>query len=172
MTFASFGGAFAIKLAIMLETRLGKPPKAKLRKLDHSMETYVALLSIIRACAAHVIACTSYARRNTDAESLHQVRTAIRRLRAALSISRSVLAEPPPALVNRLRTLQLKLGVAREWDVLIEDTIGTMPKRIIGQKAFADIARQANARRAKEDSRARSALRERLRTDLLEQLTA
>jgi len=136
------------------------------------MATHVALISIIHDCTADVIACASYARRKTNAESIHQLRTAIRRLRGALSISRSVTCEPPTALVGGVRTLQRELGTAREWDVLIQDMIGTMPQRIVFQKGFGETVKAAKVRRTTEDERARHAFKDPRCTDLLLQLTA
>jgi triphosphatase len=156
----------------MQKAALPKPPQLQHAQFDRSTLAQIALMLIVRACTAHVMACARFARRGLDAERIHQLRTAIRRLRAALSISRQVTALPPAALLGGLRTLQQELGVAREWDVLIEEMIDTMPERLVTQEDFGKTVKAAETRRATEDECARNALRDPRCNDLLLQLTA
>jgi CHAD domain-containing protein len=71
-----------------------------------------------------------------------------------------------------LRALQLEFGAAREWDVLIQESIGTMPKQLRTQKSFVELINSAEAKRTKEHRRARDALDDLQCTDLLLELTS
>jgi len=57
-----------------------------------------------------------------DAESLHQMRVGLRRLRAALGQFRAVLPLPV-SLVDDIDWLAAQLGPARDWDVLAGTTL-------------------------------------------------
>jgi len=61
-------------------------------------------------------------RRLADPEAIHDLRVAIRRLSAALSLWRGTLREPPRRkAVRRLRRLRRALGAARELEVHVAD---------------------------------------------------
>lgn len=147
------------------------PPSANFPVLDPAMDTRSAFGSIARACTANILACASYARQNTDPEGIHQLRIAIRRLRAASSIFRQGTKERRSGIASNSRTLRLDLGAARDWDVLIEIE-GTMPKRLRGQKGFSEMMKTAGEERTKESKRARAALEDPRCTDLLLELTS
>jgi triphosphatase len=71
-------------------------------------------------------------------EPVHQMRVAVRRLRAALSAYRAISAGPELAdLGDALKGLAKRLGEARDWDVFLHAT-----GRAVG-KAFADDGRIA-----------------------------
>ena len=55
-------------------------------------------------------------------EYVHQARVALRRLRAALRLYRKTCVLPDD-LMDGLRTLAAALGPARDWDVLLEETL-------------------------------------------------
>jgi CHAD domain-containing protein len=82
------------------------------------------------------------------------------------------MGERPAAIVRKLRAFQLELGAAREWDVLIQESIGTMPKQLRAQKSFIELINSAEAKRTKEHRRARDALDDLQCTDLLLELTS
>jgi len=147
------------------------PPRPKFAELDEAMTAQSAFAAIARACTEHVLSCAGYARRDDDPEAIHELRVAIRRLRAAFSVFREVTGERPAAVARKLRALQLELGAAREWDVLIQESIGTMPKRLRAQKSFIELINSAEAKRTKEHKRARDALDDPRCTDLLLELT-
>jgi triphosphatase len=62
-----------------------------------------------------------------DAEGVHQTRVALRRLRSAVVLFRPSLggAVPKP-LETRLKTAAQALGTARDWDVLLEETLPSL----------------------------------------------
>ena len=147
------------------------PPRPKFAELDEAMTAQSAFAAIAYACTGHVLSCAGYARGNEDPEAIHELRVAIRRLRAAFSVFREVTGEKPAAIARKLRALQLELGAAREWDVLIQESIGTMPKRLRAQKSFIELIKAAEAKQTKEHKRARDALDDPQCTDLLLELT-
>jgi CHAD domain-containing protein len=87
--------------------------------------------AVAQSCIAHVLASANFAHKSHDPEGIHQLRVAIRRMRAAFSIFRGAMPENYRLRIgDELRTLQRKLGAAREWDVMVEETIASMPRRL------------------------------------------
>jgi CHAD domain-containing protein len=59
-----------------------------------------------------------------DAEGVHQTRVALRRLRSAVALFRPSLGTTVSRpLETRLKTVAQALGDARDWDVLVEETL-------------------------------------------------
>lgn len=72
-----------------------------------------------------------------DAESLHQLRVGLRRLRAALDMVRDVVVPPAP-IGAELEWLAGVLGAARNWDVFIGSVLpGLLPDQIEDHDAQA-----------------------------------
>jgi CHAD domain-containing protein len=146
-------------------------PKAKPIRLHDAMSIRAALASITHTCTVHVVASADYARKSDNPEGIHRLRVGIRRVRAAFSIFRQI--EPSrrrPAIIGKLRGLQQKLGAAREWDVLIEETIGSMPRQLRNGQALRNLLKIAEVKRAQGHQRARVALEDPRCADLLLQL--
>lgn len=146
-------------------------PKAKPIRLDDAMSIRAAFASITHTCTVHVVASADYARKSDNPEGIHQLRVGIRRVRAAFSIFRQI--EPSrrrPAIIGKLHALQQKLGAAREWDVLIEETIGSMPRQLRNGQALRNLLKIAEVKRAQGHQRARAALEDPRCADLLLQL--
>jgi len=107
--------------------RTGRAPvarKASKLKLTPDINTHDGLRTIIGAGLGHLLSnhpATILAR---DAEGLHQMRVAIRRLRTALVLFDGHL-EPRAAekFESELRQLGLTFGEARDWDVFVVETI-------------------------------------------------
>jgi CHAD domain-containing protein len=80
-----------------------------------------AAASIFDATLDHFAANVAAFRVGEDPETIHQMRVALRRLRAALGLFRPVLSGPALAEAgHRARALAIILGVARDHDVFIE----------------------------------------------------
>jgi triphosphatase len=62
----------------------------------------------------------------SDAESLHQMRVGLRRLRAALAMVRDMVALPEPVVAD-IDWLAGELGDARNWDVFIASVLPELP---------------------------------------------
>src|SRR5438270_6631267 len=98
-----------------------KPPSAlrprKLR-LDPSVTLDEAFATILRSCFLHLLQSLPAAEDGRNPEGIHQLRVALRRLRSALDLMRSVGAlSNLDALRSEARWLAQDLSAARDWDV-------------------------------------------------------
>ena len=94
-------------------------------------------------------------------------------MRAAFSIFHGAMPESyRPRLAVKLQTFARKLGAARDWDVLVEETIASMPTRLRKQRPTANLIRIAQTRRAEGHSSAHASLRDPQYTEVLLQLAS
>jgi len=92
-----------------------------------------------------------------DAEGVHQMRVAVRRLRALLSLFKSVLASDVlDRLKGELRWLQQQLGPPRDWDVFLADTLAPKAAQLSRKDEFDRVRRTAEALREAAYVRART----------------
>lgn len=99
------------------------------------------------------------ARLGVDPEFLHQVRVALRRLRTTLSLFKAALAhEELTEIKASLRNLMRELGPAREWDVMLNDTLPAVALGRADAKALAWLKSAAQQQRDRAQTRARCAL--------------
>jgi triphosphatase len=105
----------------------GSPPswrKAGPVELGGAVSVEDALQRILGACIRHWLDNETATRDARDAEGLHQLRVALRRLRSALALFKGALGEQARAdWGNELRWLLAPLGPARDLDVLATETI-------------------------------------------------
>ncbi|HTO62582.1 MAG TPA: CHAD domain-containing protein [Bradyrhizobium sp.] len=125
------------------------PPTArkpgKLR-LDPQVALDDAFATILRACLHHLLQSLPAAEDGRDAEGIHQLRVALRRLRAALDLMASV---GPLSRLEALRAeakwLAQGLSAARDWDIFRKSTlpeIASACPSIGGFDALGDVAEQ------------------------------
>lgn len=106
----------AVSLASGLRTKALKAPPVSLPPGTTAEQGFQR---IAWSCLAHLIANYRLVADAGDAEALHQCRVALRRLRAALSLFRRLVADDRfEALRRALRDTASELGPARELDVL------------------------------------------------------
>lgn len=117
-----------------------KAVKAAPLKLRRAMSAEQAFERIVDSCLAHINANQDGVARFQDAESLHQMRVGLRRLRAAFAMFADLLA-PPVALTTELDWLSGELGPARDWDVLLESTLPGAERAMPDQQALPEISR-------------------------------
>ena len=114
--------------------------------IDHVVATMREQLATIRAHEPGV-------RQGTDPEELHQMRTAVRRLRAVLRLLRAVLENDVATSRQELRWLGHLLGAARDADVLsayFRSALGALagPEAAVVERVLRRLdARRARARR-------------------------
>jgi triphosphatase len=126
-------------------------------------------MQIVDKCLGDTLAAADHAREHDDADAVHDLRVAIRRLRAAIAILRRSSPSAALSAVNaRLREFQQALGAAREWDVLIDQTVAAMPKR--ARRRLHPLVEAAEAQRADAHQRARAAVRSRKQAAFLPRL--
>lgn len=98
--------------------------KASKGQLEPGITLEVALGRIFRDCAKHWLANHAAVLDGGDPEALHQMRVALRRLRSALSVFRSVLpARDLDWLQREAKALLSGLGPARDWDVFCAELL-------------------------------------------------
>ncbi len=135
------------------------------------MAVELALAAILEGSVGHVLAAAEYARNSDDPEGIHQLRVGIRRLRAAMSIfGHAFPTNGRPTIGRKLQALQQRLGATRDLDVLIEETLASVPDGIRSDTGFGDLLEAVETKRATERRRARAALESRRCVDLLSQL--
>ncbi|WP_232493764.1 CHAD domain-containing protein [Novosphingobium kaempferiae] len=97
--------------------------KAHRVALDENMTAASALQAIGFACLRHYRLNVPLVLDHRDTAALHQARVAIRRMRSALTIHKSVFTDRAlPRLNAELRWLAAELGKARDIDVLLKRT--------------------------------------------------
>lgn len=101
------------------------PIKAEPVDLHGDMTAADAFRRIVRNCLRHYRLNETLLLAGRDAGALHQARVALRRLRSALTLFRTVVGdERYAALREELRWLTSELGEARNLDVLLERSTG------------------------------------------------
>jgi CHAD domain-containing protein len=129
--------------------------------------------AIARTCAAEVLAEAARAAQHDEPESLHKLRVAIRRARAALSLFRAATTGGTRLpLARELRTLQRRLGETREWDVLVDETLASLPAKLTARRATRGVVRLARKQRDVGHKHVRAALREPASVATLRRLAA
>lgn len=95
-------------------------------------------------------------RRDEDPEALHQFRVGLRRLRALIALFKEHI-EPEAAafLREELRWLQQETGAARDWDVLLHETLAPLRRRLPQEPGLEPLAALAAATRDGAAERAR-----------------
>ncbi len=102
-----------------------------------------------RACLRHLVANVP-AMLGRDETALHQMRVALRRLRAALSLfSKAVADDRAEAIKTELRWLARELGPARDLDTLLFEVIKPLRKRHANEPGLASIGNMFARKRLK-----------------------
>ena len=109
-----------------LRLRSGERPaaaKAPALSFARDITAAEAFSEIVRSILGHMLANMSAAR-ISDPEGVHQLRVAIRRLRAALVLFQPVLRRETTGRFNEeLRHMGRVFGRARDWDVFVGETL-------------------------------------------------
>ncbi|MGH6954533.1 MAG: CHAD domain-containing protein [Alphaproteobacteria bacterium] len=136
------------------------PAAAPKLKLPPKIRLWDGFVTCARSCLGHLQANETAVLSGDDPESIHQLRVAVRRLRALFALfSRALPAQPAGALDQELRWLQGETGAARDWDVLIHDVTGPVRAELPGEPALEALAAAAAAARERSRGVARDALR-------------
>lgn len=121
-----------------------EPQRAAPVRLEPEMSAARAFVEIARNCLAQLRANEEPARRGEDPEGVHQMRVAVRRLRALVSIYRNDLDATVRGFVSsELRWLQQQLGPARDWDVFMESTLEPLHRRLDAELSVEAMRREA-----------------------------
>src|SRR5579859_1327131 len=118
-------------------SRPAKPVKAKPPLLHRAMEADEAFRLIAASAISHLSVNGDYLKRTGDPEAVHQMRVGLRRLRAAMTMFKPLLGDPvSQSLRSELRWLQQTLGAARDWDVLLADTVAPLEEQFGGMSGY------------------------------------
>ena len=105
------------------------PVKSEPLALPRAADWASAFKIIARACLHHIVGNTVALQRH-DSEALHQMRVGIRKLRAAISLFKDMLAGPQTeAIKAELKWITAELGPARELDVFVERVVKPVGQR-------------------------------------------
>jgi triphosphatase len=129
--------------------------------LDRDGTAEAALEAILRHCLGHLTANQPLVLdEEGNAEALHQMRVALRRLRSALSMFRPLLPPPEKAgFVTEAKWLADTLGEARDRDVFVDETLAPVQHAFPDDPAFDALAADALASRRAAHEAAREAIR-------------
>ena len=118
----------------------GHPVKGTVPALARTDPLAEVLKTLIWSCLQHFQNNVRVAMGSDDAEYLHQMRVALRRLRVVLRMAEKVLADEQLAGFKKdISFLGIALGHVREWDVFIAQTVEPMCKRMAGHAGLQDL---------------------------------
>jgi triphosphatase len=126
------------------------PPAArrprKLR-LDPSTSLDESFATVLRACLCYLLESMPAAEDGRDPEGVHQLRVALRRLRSALDLMRSVgPLSQLDSLRSEARWLAQNLSAARDWDIFHGQTLPTVAEACPSVAGF-DALKQVTSKR-------------------------
>ena len=118
-------------------------------ELSPGMTTGRAFTLIGRTCLRHLVANVP-ALMERESDALHQMRVALRRLRAAISLFSSVVGDDrADAIKSELRWLAQELGPARDLDTLLVEVIRPLRKRHPNEPGLVSISNMFARKRLK-----------------------
>ena len=125
------------------------PVKGAVPGLARTSTLPEALQTLIWSCLLHLQSNLRGAMTSDDAEYLHQMRVALRRLRVALRMTEKFRAdESLSALGKDVAALCIALGRIREWDVFIAETVQPMCARMAGHAGLQALLAVSERQRA------------------------
>ncbi|HET7831824.1 MAG TPA: CHAD domain-containing protein [Gallionella sp.] len=146
----------------LLSGHVEGPVKSAAPDIAESNTLPDVLQSMIWSCLQHLQSNLHGAMTSDDAEYLHQMRVALRRLRVALRLTGKLRTDEELATLSRdAAALGVALGNIREWDVFMAGTAQPMCQRMAGhgglQALLAASERQRDAAYAalRNDARSR-----------------
>jgi len=120
-----------------------RPVKAAALELDAQGSVAAAFAAIARSCIAHLQSNETGLLAGRDPEYLHQVRVAMRRLRACFSLFKPVLpATVFDPVLEQMRAQGGALGVARNWDVFVYEALRGLRAQHADEAALAAFERR------------------------------
>jgi inorganic triphosphatase YgiF len=142
-----------------------KPPAARRPRklyLDAAVTLDEAFATILRACFLHLLQSLPAAEDGRNPEGVHQLRVALRRIRSALDLMRSVGALGNlDALRTEAKWLAQDLSAARDWDVFQLDTLPTIAAACPSVAGFDALGKAAAKRQSDAYRKAHHALADR-----------
>jgi len=145
-----------------------QPRKAEKPRVSSEMAAATAFEVLARPCLRQMRANEQPVLDGTDPEGVHQMRVAIRRLRALVTAFKPLFAaEPYDTLRGELKWLQNRLGPARDWDVFLLETLAPLRQRLPSEDSLQALETAARALREEAYATARETVLSDRYTDLL-----
>lgn len=142
-----------------------KPPSARKPsrlKLEPIVALDDAFSIILRGCFRHLLQAMPAAEDGRNPEGVHQLRVALRRLRAALHLMQSVGSwSTCDALRAEARWLGQSLSAARDWDIFQTETLPVVAKGCATLGGFTALGEVAERQRSAAYRKIRIALADR-----------
>lgn len=133
----------------LLTGYVARPVKGTVPALAGNATVAEALQALIWSCLLHLQANLRGAMASDDAEYLHQMRVALRRLRVVLRIAGKFRADAAlDALGGEIAALCVALGRIREWDVFIAGTVQLICMRMAGHAGLQALLATSERQRA------------------------
>tara|TARA_R110002096_G_scaffold316010_14_gene510414 strand:+ start:4488 stop:6074 length:1587 start_codon:yes stop_codon:yes gene_type:complete len=166
----------ASQLAKQVPVRLGSPRKADVgyRLLNHREPEpqkitplkFRAKIPVEEAFLAILTNCLELIRGNEAAilegrniDAVHQMRIGLRRLKSLFSVFSIAIPKRITApFKERLDVIGVPLGVARDWDVFVEERLRPMLSEFPEEKLFSDLQKVANRKRGYAYRKLRNAI--------------
>jgi triphosphatase len=125
----------------------------------HPKADVQSALRIIASACLHQLAANRPVMLAGDPEGLHQMRVALRRLRAAISLFSDMLTDPQTeALKDELKWITGELGPARELEIFLQRVAKAVADREPDEPGVALVSRELQQRREDALARARAAV--------------
>lgn len=132
------------------------PVKANRPALRKDMGWDEAFRSIVASCLVHLQSNEAGMLAGRDPEFLHQMRIALRRMRSSFVVFRTHLDAATVAPIEAmLREIGNKLGAARDWDVLVTESLSPFAAAFADVGAVGAMLRKARRLRGAQDRAAR-----------------
>src|SRR5674476_1703673 len=127
-------------------------------ELSAGMSAGRAFTLIGRACLRQLVA-NEPATKRRDAEGLHQMRVALRRLRAGISLFSDMLRDDRiDTIKSELRWLAREFGPARDLDTLFIEVLKPLRKQHANEPGFVSISKMFARKRLKSHRQAQEAV--------------
>lgn len=125
------------------------PVKGSVPGLARTATLAEALQMLIWSCLTHLQGNLRGAMTSDDAEYLHQMRVALRRLRVVLRMAEKFRADESLSTLSAdVAALCVALGRIREWDVFIAETVQPMCARMAGHAGLQALLAISERQRA------------------------
>jgi triphosphatase len=114
---------------------------------------------VISACCDHFAANAPALRLKGDPEAVHQLRVALRRLRAFLSLfTRAAPSAELAKIATDAKSIANTLGPARDWHILQQSLAGAARELSLEESGFAEFLAAIDARRLRAQESARATI--------------
>lgn len=166
-------GSLSERALDLLEGRQPTFAKARPAKISKKCTGEEALVATFASCLEHLTANEACAVAMADPEGVHQMRVALRRLGASLTVYRKLVPDGQRRrLKRRLRGVAEALGPARDWDVFIEDVLRPVAADLVADDDILLLRGAAAQRRAVEYRKVRRVLAAQPYTEMRLELAA